>query len=158
MRTHELIGVFGPAGVFYPQRHSAHDSSGNVKTRLIRRGNRVYGKDARVSAFSDDGTRLYGDVLHATYGEYDIGRTRGAHPTAKPVDLLRLLIRMYTEPATWWPTRSWAAVRPASPPNWKAVASGAANATKVGSVPQVKESTIPWCSQRSTASRGRCWT
>ena len=36
-------------------------------------------------------------MLHAGLGPWDVARGHG-HPTAKPVDLLRLLIRMYTDP------------------------------------------------------------
>lgn len=98
LRTHELIGVFG-SPLFSPQLRPRHEDDYQPgRTRRLRRENRVYGKDSRESIWEDTGMRLHGSVLHATYGSYDVSRVNGMHPTAKPVNLLRLLIRMYSRP------------------------------------------------------------
>ena len=98
LRLHELIGVFGRPEYNIQKRPRHEDDYHPGKTRRLNRQNRVYAKDVRESRWEDDGTRYCGDVLHATYGEHDISRTKGMHPTAKPVNLLRLLIRMYSKP------------------------------------------------------------
>jgi hypothetical protein len=100
LRDHETIGVFGREAVPYrPQRGGetlAHPVA-NVAS-LLRRGDRNYGKCENRTIWMDDGTRSQYSVLHAGYGPYDARRNGSMHPTAKPVDLLRMLIRMYSEP------------------------------------------------------------
>lgn len=94
MRVHELIGVYG-AKPWNPQRHPARRVSGHAKCRGGKPG--VYSGFGEGRDWEDDGTRLDGDVLHAGLGPRDVPRGQ-RHPTAKPVSLLRLLIRMYTNP------------------------------------------------------------
>ncbi|WP_346428307.1 site-specific DNA-methyltransferase [Bifidobacterium sp. SO1] len=98
LRTHELIGIFGKPE-FTPQRRPRHEDDYQPgRARRFNRENRVYGKDSTECIWDDDGTRLHGSVLHSTYGQYDVSRVKGMHPTAKPINLLRLLIRMYSNP------------------------------------------------------------
>lgn len=100
VRAHELIGVFGhPA--YHPQRYRIPDAEANIGAVVNGARhcpgsvyNPVYGRDDYE--WRDDGTRLAGSVLHAGQSVWDVGRH--AHPTAKPVNLLRLLLRMYTSP------------------------------------------------------------
>lgn len=93
LRAHELIGVFGSPD-YQPQYRTAMPDEYDPGRVRRRTAGHVYHQDVEDRAWVDDGRRLAGSVLCCTTGDRDTSR----HPTAKPVNLMRWLIRAYTKP------------------------------------------------------------
>lgn len=98
LKTHEHILVFSKSGLdYYPQKSKA------LKKRPIQRGGRlsrseVYSQEIKTE-WCDDGTRYPTTVLY--YPNEHVSTDNGhskLHPTMKPVELFKYLIKTYTLP------------------------------------------------------------
>jgi site-specific DNA-methyltransferase (adenine-specific) len=88
MRSHEMIYVFSKAGAYYDRI----DLSGNYPKAGGGRsgGQKCYGNNYENIQPDNEGKRCIKSVF-----EFANNKTRGGHPTAKPVDLYKFLIQRY---------------------------------------------------------------
>ena len=99
MRCHELVGVFYHRLPKYnPQMVPGEHK--RWRTREARVGNHTYGDERGVRTGYDSAERYPRDVLRFGAARNYRGRSGAGdfHPTQKPVDLLRYLVRTYTDP------------------------------------------------------------
>lgn len=96
LRTHEDILIFSKQprkSTYNPQKQATERYAGKA-VRKGPKGHTHWGMDKDASAWTDDGTRHPGSVLH-----FPSVSTLGAvHPTQKPEALLQWLVASYTHP------------------------------------------------------------
>ena len=91
LRRHENVVLFSANGyhTFVPQK-----TSGEPYTKPTRSLTSVYGGFVLMAGCNKNGDRYPTSILQYTNAD----RSKDGHPTQKPVDLLRYLIRTYTNP------------------------------------------------------------
>lgn len=97
LRTHEIISVFyKQQPIFNPQKYEVEEKR---RVRHVINDRSKQYNNAGEHTYINDGTRLYGDVLHfSSWNGALFGNNENAtkHPTQKPVELIAHLERMYT--------------------------------------------------------------
>lgn len=91
MRSHELIYVFSKKGAYYNRM----DISGNFPKWSVKRDGQTahcYGEAKKTSTSGGDGKRCVKSVI---FCDGHLSRSKGQHPTAKPVELYKFLIERY---------------------------------------------------------------
>ena len=91
MRSHEMMYVFSKAGAYYNRL----DISGNYPSWSVKREGQstsVYGGAAKTNTEGGDGKRCVKSVL---FCDGHKSRSKGQHPTAKPMELYKFLIERY---------------------------------------------------------------
>ena len=85
MRSHEMMYVFSKAGAYYERK----DISGNFPAG---------GGGRSIAGMPNLGTTEAGRRCVKSYVEVANKKTKGGHPTAKPIDLYKWLIERYCPP------------------------------------------------------------
>ena len=91
MRSHEMLYVFSKAGSYYKRV----DISGNFPKWSVKRDGQTahtYGEAKRTSTSGGDGKRCVKSVI---YCDGHLSRSKGQHPTEKPIELYKFLIERY---------------------------------------------------------------
>lgn len=95
LKAHEMVLVFYRKAPHYKPQMAPRTTKRIHDTRRMTTKSTTYGKDSKPSQWTDNGLRYPTSVL-----EFPSDREIGVdqHPTRKPVDLCRYLIRTYTRP------------------------------------------------------------
>jgi len=91
MRSHEMIYVFSKAGAYY----NRVDISGDFPKWSVKREGQTahtYGEAKRTNTSGGDGKRCVKSVI---FIDGHLSRSKGQHPTEKPVELYKFLIERY---------------------------------------------------------------
>lgn len=91
MRSHEMVYVFSKAGAYY----NRVDISGDFPKWSVKREGQTthtYGEAKKTSTSGGDGKRCVKSVIGC---DGHLSRSKGQHPTAKPVELYKFLIERY---------------------------------------------------------------
>jgi site-specific DNA-methyltransferase (adenine-specific) len=88
MRQHEIISVFG-SPAYYPQK--------SKRDIPIKEGGKKSSESAPIKYFNSLGGKIYDDKFPTTLITFQKIREGALHPTEKPVELLRYLIKTYSQ-------------------------------------------------------------
>ena len=94
LRSHEMIYVFSKAGTYY----NRIDISGNFPKWAVKREGAIthcYGGAKKTDSEGKEGQRCIKSVIFCDGHE---ARSKGQHPTTKPLELYKFLIERYCPP------------------------------------------------------------